>query len=621
MAAPPPVYYPSLVVNLTLRFDEAFHVFDEPAISTAMLATQIVGPIDISQNLTPEPLLTQPGVGVPIFGDAITAQQRNMNTLLNRIPKSASIEMPGFRQASKFNLTFDYRDIPVDPRLLRSIAVSIYMGAVLPENFSDGMVRYNDQGGRASVLQPSESNLLMTGLVDTWSASHTDKGSEIQMEGRDHRGWLLDTIIDPALEKGLDLNRPIDDVVLQILRKHPQGKNINVVTYVEDWLGDDAQGPLDLPSPGDPGKLTRSRLGANGKKPKANPPGSSTSCSYWLLITQYCQLVGACPVFVRSDLVIRPFKSLWDQQHGGLTPELNTPFSGDSPRNVTTGEASQETTNPIRIREFVYGRDIQSLTYERKYSTYGTPSTVLCMSVDPGKGRGNAKLVSAQWPTVVAQAEKAFALGLINKTELARVKADFAKSNASKKGTVAPSGKAVSENVLRIPVPGVKDASRLQEIAQAIFEEVKRGEMGGVVQTKNLSSFGGSNADPDLMRLRPGDAVQILVDQRALSSKSPLVNIYSDLARMPIAEAAKELRKRVGLGQTMSEDIARVIVATARGSIVELQTFFRVKNVKYNWAAGNGINIAFDFQNYIEARSKTAPPTTGGRRTKRKKKS
>jgi hypothetical protein len=361
------VYYPSVVVNMTLRFDEAFHVFDVASVSPDDLATKALNPVSFIQKLTPQPLLSEAGAtppGTP-FGPQTENESQRLTTLLNRIPKTANIELPGYRQAGKFSLTFDYRDLPVDPRLLRSVAIHIYIGAVPAKNFSDGMVGFNSDGGRSSILTPSINNLMLAGIVDTWSVTHTGTVSEIHMEGRDHRGWLLDTVIDPTLQKSLVLTKPIDDVVRQILGKHPQGKNINVSVYPEDWglVANPRFGFLPLPSPGDPTVQTRSRKGANGQQSKAGPPGDTNKISYWLLITQYCQLVGATPVFRNDELIIRPARALWDQQDGGLSPEFKTPFVNGEPRNVTLGEAGQQTVQPIKIRRLVYGRDISSMTF------------------------------------------------------------------------------------------------------------------------------------------------------------------------------------------------------------------------------------------------------------------
>ena len=44
-------------------------------------------------------------------------------------------------------------------------------------------------------------------------------------------------------------------------------------------------------------------------------------------------------------------------------------------------------------------------------------------------------------------------------------------------------------------------------------------------------------------------------------------------------------------------------MATSRGSINEVQRFFRVQTVRFTWDTTSGMKIAFDFQNYVTARA------------------
>ena len=50
------------------------------------------------------------------------------------------------------------------------------------------------------------------------------------------------------------------------------------------------------------------------------------------------------------------------------------------------------------------------------------------------------------------------------------------------------------------------------------------------------------------------------------------------------------------------ENLARVLVATAQGSVAEVQRFFYVNTVRFTWENGSGVQVAFDFQNYVEVR-------------------
>jgi hypothetical protein len=104
------------------------------------------------------------------------------------------------------------------------------------------------------------------------------------------------------------------------------------------------------------------------------------------------------------------------------------------------------------------------------------------------------------------------------------------------------------------------------------------------------------------MRIRPGDAVTITVDGRELSNRAPLVSPLNRQAQSDDGQLIREITARVG-----DPNLARVIVATSRNYVFELQNTFRTSNVKYDWDVKSGISVAFDFHNYVEARNAVTP--------------
>lgn len=123
-----------------------------------------------------------------------------------------------------------------------------------------------------------------------------------------------------------------------------------------------------------------------------------------------------------------------------------------------------------------------------------------------------------------------------------------------------------------------------------------------------LASFGGDNDDPDMLRLRPGDAVEFEVDARPLSSKSPLVSQLNADHQRSFDEQVAEIRQSMaGKTEALDEDLIRVLVASLRSVIVSILKFFRVTNVMYSWSDTDGVEVAFDFQNYFTPRSNVTP--------------
>lgn len=609
MAEPQQVYYPSCVVNLRLRFDER-------------LVLNAQGALDLEGYDTYQLAKYRNIPGAPTDIPAYSANPDNPNGLTyvnGRIPKNAKIELPAYRDAGKFSLTFDYRDIPLDPRTLRSCGVEIFLDAVQAQNFAAGITQSAPRNGervsimsaadRLSLLQQNagrNGNLVMVGTVDSWQVRHTAKGSEVSIDGRDLRAVLMQSPIPPDLTRRVSLKNNIVKVVNDIVQTHPFGKKMNVVGSKYGW----PEGTI--PSPGDRGGLTRVRKGANGKEEKGSAGADPMKLNYWDLITRYCDLVGAVPYYSGEDLVIAPARSLYAQVSAGpssvsttdeaVAEYMGTPFRG-GPREV--GEKQ-----PITVRRLVFGRNIDELNFERKFNGF-VARTIHLVSLDTSsQSRGVGKLLEVYWPS------KRGTKGRATQSQPSEGFVTSPDIESAQNSQVAPSGDTNKDEV-RISVPGIRDKKRLLQIAQEIYEELGRGEQGGSVKTKNLASFGGGNADPDLLSLRPGDAVELLVDGTRLATGYPIRSPLNDNSRVSAFELTADIARRLGAtsaGGTIDTNdpayaLARMIVATSRNLIFNLQNYFRASNVKFDWDINSGISVSFDFQNYIEARNAVTPIT------------
>lgn len=613
LAPPKQLYHPSVVVNLRIRFDEALNVVQTQQPDPESVIDLVTGRLD-----SPTPLSR------PLFLDGAGDK---LSHVVGRQPLNMSVEKNGYRQAGTFDMVLDWRDLPIDPRAIRAIGVEVYMGVVSPQDFAAGITKADPDGRRRSIIDITRRKPLLVGVADTGSVEFNEDGTcRVHISGRDLRGLLLDAKVDPRIFENLDLKKNIVNVVQQIISKHPYGQNIVVDANPDDWntlqpgeFGPEQPQPVsgstvsvpsnlgaaaigagaaaavaqavsilyatNIPSPGTKDGITRVRRGADGQTSTSAPPAAGEKISFWDLITRYCFLVGAIPYFVGETLRIRPSRSLYDYTKPTYDPRIPTPFANGQPRVIDDGNPAQK--KPIKIRRFVWGRNLKTLKYERKFAGTKVP-TIEVISVDTGsKARGAGKLIKGRWPDNTSVDPK--------KNKI------VAKAKTT---GVAPSGKSADTDVLRIPVAGLSSAAAAQQIAKNIYEEVGRGEMGGSASTKDLASFGGDYTDPDMLWMEPGDPVEVATDIRALSSKAPLVHTVVDNARRSYEEAVQEVTNRVG-----DANMARVLVATARGLIVELQSVFRVNTVKYSFAGGAtpSVGIDFDFQNYVEARADVGP--------------
>jgi hypothetical protein len=546
------LWYPSTVVNIRLRFDETFKVSETP--EPGVQGGDETDQVDPTAKPVLRPLITQTGTD-------------NLSFVMNRVPKSAQVELPGYRQAGKFSLEFDWRELPIDPRLIRSAAVEIFMGAVSASDFASGMTTVGPDGRRRSILNvqtetgmPRDDLMVIAGNVDSWVCTHSGDGSTVKMDGRDFRGTFLDSPANPAMMAALNLNQPITEVVVDILKGHPAAQYMKIKYIPQDW-------PQGMPPPvADTQGLTRVRRKADGEGTSTG--GGAEGVNIWDLITKYCFLVGAIPYFRGRDIIIRPAASVFDP---------SKPKAGAKDQVFDPKVRLDDEGRPFEERKMVFGRNIRELTFERKLSGVKVPVVEVVSFDTSSTERGARKMLIEQWPPA--------------DEKLARISG------------VSPSGEVAQTDKLQISVPGVRDRERLLGVARALYEEIGRGELGGSCRTAQLSSFKGSNDDPDLMRLRPGDPVEFLTDVRAMTSNAPGASTFVDSKRKSFAEAVKDVKEslsgKTGVGD---ENLARVLVASSRSTIIDLLRTFRTANVVFNWSTAAGIQIAFDFQNYFVVR-------------------
>jgi len=613
------VFYPSCVVHFLFRFDETLQVAESKADLVSGLDIDTSSLASATARLASQAVLAGHVIEAAIteLGDKPAPVLRplvypadGMSPITNRVPQKATIELPGLRQAGKFSLSFKYLDLPIDPRLVRACSVEIHLGTVGPSAFGRGMLGgQKSPGGQIESIMSTrnaegtanDDTMIMYGTVDNWSVEHDESGSTISMDGRDLRGLLLDAKVPMQKMADLQLDKPIDEVVKAILHTLPSEVDLSlfVICNQEEWGG-------VIPSPVDKDGLTRVRLKADGAGTgqSSGAGAGQDKLSYWDIITRYTGLVGAVPYFRGQYLWIRPARRLYDMLEN---PKTRTPFADGEARTVTSvGSDGAAIVEKIRIRRLVYGRNISKLSYERKFAQ--ACPIVEVVSLDDSV-RGEGKLLLAQWPPKGSLA----AILKGDTDETSNAVAD--PTGAAPKSSSNTGG----ANRTRINVPGIRSMARLTAIAQDIYEEIGRGEMGGNCSTRALTSFGGDSLDPDMLRLRPSDGVEFLVDKRALASRPPLAAAQLiENTQMPFEALVQKVAGTLQggrSGQKPDTNLARVLVATARSAIVDSMRFFRVSNVKYNWAAsvgqggGGGVDIAFDFQNYVVPRHKasTAP--------------
>jgi len=538
-------YYPVASVELVYRFDPTY-IAPEPVLVNKK-------PDDPAPNASSSPLfLSTGGQDAYSFRKVV-------------IPISCDVDIPNIRSAGKFKVRMNYRDVPFDPRVFSAVAVTIRFGTVPASQsarFATG----------SALLQPDPNQFtgVMVGVADSCFVEHTDTGSYIELEGRDLRGILADSKAPAAVFSKLNLRKSIVDVVGQILDQHPFGKYFKSIIKID--LMDFPDG---IPSPYASGDATRVQLGADGKGSTAST-SASDEVSFWDLIVNYCFICGVVPYFTttrnanaESRLVIQPLRTYYEQESGP-----STPFYLGLPRRMPDGRL-------INVRELMYGRDISRLSFERKFQgAKGRGIRVVCLNTS-SKQRGAQKLLEVTRPEGLIVPKNKAKLTGATKEQIPGVQG----------GNIAPIGNIGYTDVQEFRVYGVTSKKQLGLVADAIYQEIGRGEMGGSCETSNLASFGGNNADPDLLYLRPGDAIRIGVMQ------STVLGLSGTIGDTTLSEAQLDA---IYQDRGFPAPVAAALAQSAKRGTPTAQPYFRVGNVKYSWSNQSGMRISFDFQNYVE---------------------
>lgn len=449
------------------------------------------------------------------------------------------------READTLSIRVPFRDFPLPARIVRSVGVVWYAGTVSAANYAAGMrnAMSGTPGPLLSVLTPSRSNLRFLGFADGCEEDY-DAGV-ISIRARDFTGILLDTRVEPSVLASIEIDQALDLVLLSLLRQFPggacRGLGVEFVPFV-DAAGVEQAFPVVADVLGKPAKLRR------GKAPRLSATYGGADVSYWDLITDLCSLCGYLPTMEEDRLRIIPPRNLFDG-------------AGTFRRTVTTPAGSTEV---LTARRMVQGFNLDAVRFGRKFGRQAIPA-IEVRSVAPGLRQ---PIVSRYPP---------------DKTP-ARTRAN----------NIQPSGRGAAERSELVLVRGVSTQAEVDRMAVGLWQELARQEWTGSFQTRHLASVGGDNDDPDLLDMRAGDPVELVL-QRAGASSGVLLSI----ANLQTRGAQIDALVRRGLSQA-----AAVAIADVYSAARALGSTFRTRSVTYSWQLGGAqprVQVAATVGTYLAA--------------------
>ena len=457
------------------------------------------------------------------------------------IPLRATLSLNGVRTASTLSCEIAFADLPVEPRMVRGVAVEFYLGTITADEFQRGVSgETRDSGTGAAVplnIIPKDytdgfgrprTNLRFQGWVDSWEVNYAgDSQPTVKLECRDNTTLLIDTQTPPLLT--IDPDKPLDQSFAGYLAFFPQFTGLRV---------------LYLPT-GETAPTPRKVLSKTAMKPWLGPAAGNQS-SVWDYFTDIAGSLGHMVRFEGATVIIQRSRALYG---------TDFPRRVDDPYQVRQVAGGRQ----LPFRLFVYGRNVAEWNMKRKFTVAG-PTTIEVDSYIPRLKRKNI----VRYPLKKDRRERGLP------------------------GSLLPDEKI---QVFHAPL-GIEDIATLTDYAQNIYEQLGRNECELTVRTKDLGTFGGSLLDPDLLDCKVGDNIQFEV---ARDEVTAAVNTAGAVEQADASyQSAFEYVKRFGFSDAFARAYAQ--------SVQNRHDFpvFRVKRLDFDWSFDQGIDITVAAANYLQ---------------------
>lgn len=552
---PEQTYRPSWRVRLGVRFDEFGQVTKLKEDAPKKITTKLRGITDKGPALQVQPdpdappgvnrlVLVAAGAGKGLGGPQ--DQTKSKDDLTQRlggiIPTDFGLGLNGIRTADTLKVTLKFVDLPIDPRVVRSCWVQFYLGTVSEDEFRAGMSGGTHDSGSADGLPLSvigdvdargRSTMRFSGWVDEWEVEWPDSEEPlVHLDCRDNTQILIDQ--DAPAKLVVDAKAPIDRGIATYLANFPQ---------FEGFAVEYRPGGVDVPKLGDAYGKTAFRPNLGPVAAKGG--GSGSKLSVWDYLTDVCGAIGHTVRLEDLAIIVQRPRELLKSD---APSRPDDPFTG---RRLASGRQ-------ITDRQMIFGRNVQEMRFGRKFSKFA-PQNIEVRSYHAGK----KQILVARFP--------------LKGDEIV--------------GKVLPGDAREEQKWFVYRVSGVSNEKTLRIIAQGIYESLGRSELSVHFRTKNLASFGGGNEDPDLLDMKAGDAVEILV------SREPEVTSLTTIEDLMLVQAnAESFLKHLGYPDDFAAAYGRAY------NNANYQQVYRTRTVGISGSTDDGVQIEVQAVNFLEVR-------------------
>lgn len=465
------------------------------------------------------------------------------------LPRACEVVRNGLVTADTAQIEITHADAPFDPRAIRSAAVEIVIGVVDAQDYAAGM-----DGSR----RPDGSPLSVVGRI----------GEGPTPPGVTRFVGVVDTW-DVSLAEGDDtISIACRDLTALLLDEPvPRGATVDLTQPldrgVRDFLelfpslrGFTVTYGVDGETPIVPADALPAARRTGGRRARRVP--RAADMKVWDYLSDLAVSLGL--IATVEDYTIRFLR----------------------PRTFYASRSS--------ARRMVYGRNLTSLDFSRKLAGVKTP-TVEVRSFDPVLGRTRW----SRFPTRDGDPRSG-----VFPTSPPR---------ASRANSVQPSGAGAEDKILTFPISGFSDPTALEQAAESIWQQLGRQELEGSFETEDVASYEADPRAADLLGIRAGDAVELLVASQDATDAREQLATAGVLAGLSVTARARYL-ERLGYRPRVAEALARLQETAAQFAT------FRVDTATIRFSQDEGITIAVDFRNFLiveEQRAAVTPPSEAAR--------
>ena len=491
------------------------------------------------------------------FGDSLADSDKLVIPVL---PKSATVHVNSYKQADSYELVFDARDLPFDPRLVRAGQAEIYLfqnqgvndknrvldrrapladadpAGTRPRDATETLLlEHNSPIARSVFTLDNQPRIV--GLFDDDSLELSESGKWVTISGQDYTAHLI-SIQWPPLPSGIA--RPI-----------PTGKRLDV--FVTDLVrAADPEGHIGVDVRGvDPSQLPVVGSAETASTTRGIPIEQGTS--YWDVIYRTVERYGFIAFVAGADVVI------------------------SRPKTITDKDTSS-------IKRLAWGKNLNHLTMKRHLGREQVP-TIIVRSYDPR----TKQTLSVQYPegqtidrSVVLDAKKG--KGSATRQHAANVHTNVKEAtHVSKKGKVTTTLRERDEYQF-VDVFGITDKAVLKQIAENRYHLLGKSERMVIAKTRDLK-VETKDSLVDILGVEAGDAFYIQWDE-----------FNAELLADPTIAEAKKVQHLVARG--FNTEVAQTI-AQYYSLLTGIDRPLRFREGTLTWDVDEGIEIEMELQDFI----------------------